>query len=260
MVLTTNDQILKWLDDHDGFANANLAYTFNLFSRELILEIEQRDRISLAGETELVRLFFVIVSGVEIKSGHLTSEEGLSLYNMYPLQDRTGLIWDVWEKDEVAFTCTEVYVRETKDIMRTTKPVLSNSTLIFKISIEEKPDAVYWIKRLGDAGYEVKYIGYFGDELSIGELDDYTGLSIIPKTNGEPLWIGVKFCRVEHANGILKIQLELQNSRIQDFWEELIRTVTKMNVVEVRNGNVVFDQSEWNRFVYSGVLPDRLLK
>lgn len=258
MVLTTNDQILQWLDDHDGFANANLSYRFDPFSKELILEIGRRKKISLAGETAHFELFSVIISGVEILSGELESAERLSLFKMHSLNDTSGLIFDAWGKDEISLRCSKIYVEEAREIEEITEPIISANTLVFKIKINERPVASYWIKRLEDTGHDAMYVSYFGDEILTQEIDDYVGLSIIPKSPNRQS-LGVKFCKVVLIDGILEIMIELQNSQLQNFWQDFIRILSEMEVIEVRSGNVIFARNEWINFLDSGILPKRLL-
>lgn len=259
MVLTTNDQILQWLDDHHGFANAYLTYTFDSNASELILDIEQRDKISLAGEMERIEVFSVVISDVEILSGKFEPTEGLSLFGIHSLDHSRGLIFDTWGKDEISFTCSQIFIKETREIERIAKPILSANNLVFKIRIDERPDADYWIRKSQKAGFEATYIGYFGNEIPTNEITDYTGLSIRPKEKENCLPLGVRFCKVVHSHGVLEVVIELQNSELQGFWQAFIRSLGGMDLIEVRSGNVVFAANEWIDFLDTATLPKRLL-
>lgn len=256
-VLTETDQIRQWLDNHDGFTNATLAYTFDSAARELTLDIECRDEMALAGETEVLKIFSITISDVQGLSSEFTSDEHLTLYQVYPLQDTPGLVMDVWGKDQISFTCARILIGEAKEIERVSKPILSTTTLAFKIRTEEKPDSAYWIKRLQEKGYKAVYIGYFGNEKPTNEIVEYTGLSIRPMEENRP-WPGVKFCKVVHTDGVLELIIELQNSELQNFWQDFLRTLSVMDVIEVRSGNVVLSANEWIDFLDTATLPERL--
>ena len=260
--MTTSEQITQWLEAEGYFANARISYVYNSLSRQLSLRIEQSSGASLAGEIERLKTYFVEASEVKVKVGELkASEEDLLLYQMHPFNDGPGLIFDIWGQDEITFTFNILEIKEVKEIERVTKPILSDSTIAFKMKTPEKPDADYWVKKLQEKGYDATYIGYFGGEMSLSEITDYTGLSIRPRSEtGDRLALGIKFCKAIHKDGELEIVLEVQNSELKDFWRAFISTIIEKGAYQVRSGNVIFTSSEWKAFTEIGKLPAYILK
>jgi hypothetical protein len=255
--MTTPEQIVQWLESEGYFSNARVSYVYNPLSKQLSFRIEQSSGASLAGETERLKIYFVEASEVKVKVGELKSSEGdLNLYQMNPFNDGPGLIFDIWGQDEIAFTFNALEVKVAKEIERVTKPMLSDSTISLKMRTTEKPDADYWVKKLQEKGYDATYIGYFGGEIPLNEITDYTGLSIRPRSEtGDRLALGVKFSKAIHKDGELEIVLELQNSELRDFWRTLISSIIEKGAYQIRSGNVIFTSSEWKAFTEIGKLP-----
>lgn len=259
MILSSATQILYWLKEYDGFADAKLSYQMNRLTKQLFFQIEYLLRRSLAGERELVKIISAEASGVEIIEGDpLDAENDVPIYKIYPLKEKVGLNFDTWTENRFSITCNTITIAKVQEVERMTKPILSKDTLIFKIRITEKPGAEYWIKQLHHKGYEATYIGYFGDEMLIEEIQDYTGASLRPKHTKDRLALGIKFCKVAFANGELELIIELQNSALNDFWKSLVEVISEMEIMQVKNGNVVFNKSEWLNFLETETLPRRL--
>jgi|GEM_PF-5994437 len=260
MILESATQILYWLKEFDGFANAKLSYQINRLTKHLFFQIEYLHRTSLAGERQLVKVISAEASGVEIIEGDpLDSEINVPIYKIYALKEKSGLNFDTWTENRFSITCRVIAITKVQEIERITKPALSKDALTFKIRMNEKPSAEYWINHLHKKGYDATYFGYFGDEMPIEEIRDYTGASIRPKHTKDSMDLGIKFCKVAFADGEFELTIELQNSALNSFWKGLVEVISEMEIMQVKSGNVVFNKSEWLNFLETETLPKRLL-
>jgi hypothetical protein len=260
MLLTTTEQLIEWLDDTDGFANGELDYTFDALSGNFSFKIVRRPEVAVvAGEKELVTIFTVLAQNTLVLAGSLlVHEEDLVIYSLYPL-DQLGLMIDIWGKDDISLSFTALNLITREEVVRIAKPVLSDTTVAFKIKIDQQPDAAYWINALQQQGHTATYSGYFGNEIPITEVTSYRRLSLRPKREDTKVASGINFSTVEQEDGLLTIVLETEASGLEIFWNALMKVINELNIVEARSGNVVFTADEWREFLQTKELPVRLL-
>lgn len=59
----------------------------------------------------------------------------------------------------------------------------------------------------------------------------------------------MNICRIERLDHIKKITFDLQEKELVDFFDKIKRVAAKRKLIEVRCGNVLFTENEWQHYL-----------
>jgi hypothetical protein len=194
------------------------------------------------------------ISSVEILdiNQHIKELNKLKAVSIRPTGSFENLYFDDWFGDSSCFIKggkIEILLDECK--VQTLKPKLSNTKISFTYLDKDFPNSEFWINELNKEGIKSSYIECFLNQVDISEVPeyDYSGWSIRPLIPKSKFPFGLNIACITEKNKRKTINFDLQEEKLTYLFEKIKIVASKIPIIEVKCGNVLFTKAEWNQYL-----------
>lgn len=194
------------------------------------------------------------ISSVEI----LDLEQQIKILNkleaisIKPTADFKTLYFEDWFGTSSCFikgNKIQIVLDESK--VQIVKPKLSNTKISFTYLKKDFPNSKFWINELKNEGINSSYIEYFLNPVDISEVPDfdYSGWSIRPIIPKSKFPLGLNIACITEKNNQKTINFDLQEEKLTYLFDKIKIVASKIPVVKVQCGNVIFTKAEWKNYL-----------
>jgi hypothetical protein len=135
--------------------------------------------------------------------------------------------------------------------VRILKPKLSNTKISFTYLDKDFPNSKFWIDELNKEGVKSSYIEYFLNPVDISEVPEYkySGWSIRPLIPKSKFPLGLNIDCITENNNQKTVNFDLQEEKLTYLFDKIKIIASKIPLVNVKCGNVLFTKAEWNHYL-----------
>ena len=182
----------------------------------------------------------------------ITDLNKLKAISIKPAGDSQTLYFDDWFGTSSCFIKAnkiQIVLDECK--IQILKPKLSTTKISFTYLNKDFPNSKYWINELKKEGINCSYIEYFLNPVDISEVPDYdySGWSIRPLIPKSKFPLGLNIACITENNIQKTINFDLQEEKLKYLFDKIKIVASKIPVVKVQCGNVLFTKAEWNHYL-----------
>ena len=183
---------------------------------------------------------------------HIEELNKLKAISLRPTGNAKSLYFDEWFGTNSCFIegdTIEILLDDRKE--QILKPKLSDTEISFTYLDQDFPNCKFWIDGLNTEGVKSSYIEYFLNPVDISEVPeyDYSGWSIRPLIPKSKFPFGLNIACITEDNKQKTINFDLQEKELTYLFDKIKIVASKIPLIKVRCGNVLFTKAEWNHYL-----------
>ena len=183
---------------------------------------------------------------------HIGKLNGLNAISLRSTGNAKSLYFDEWFGTDSCFIegdKIEILLDDSKE--QILKPKLSETKISFTYLDKDFPNSKFWIDELNKEGIKSSYIEYFLNPVDISEVPeyDYAGWSIRPLIPKGEFPFGLNIACITESNKQKTINFDLREEKLKYLFDKIKIVASKIPIVKVKCGNVLFNQAEWNHYL-----------